>query len=147
MHNATMIAIAAQFEKDAKTAKPLLPQETEWELDETVTLRVVGTVKKGADNEYIPTASIPIKMALALFIEKMGFMREHAMRLLVEAMNEALTRNDLESNEAIQERMRNIEASMERVQLMVGRLEPQVRNGSVRVKATVEEIRQEEPVA
>lgn len=142
MHNATLVALANRFEKLAKPVKVELPQDADIEFDETIVLRVAGVVSKGLDNEYTPTAEIPLKSALALFLDKMGFMREFCMLKLEEAMTEALTA-DADKNETIQASMTDIDEAMERVQLMVGKLPKQIRNGAVRVKVTVDEIKLE----
>lgn len=134
MHAAIHAALAKHFERNP----PALPAGV-YEIDETVTLHVKGTVRKGADSDYAPTASIPLLTTLALVLEKSGFMREHTKRLLVEAMTEALTAPE-EASGAIAERMRDIEEAMTHVREVTAALPKKTRAGSTRVDVMVGEI-------
>ncbi|MCA9494711.1 MAG: hypothetical protein KC621_32505 [Myxococcales bacterium] len=55
-------------------------------------LRVRGSIAVGHDGQRAPTASIPVKEVLALFIARSGCTREAAVRLLRECLTEALSR-------------------------------------------------------
>ncbi len=58
--------------------------------DEVVTLHVSGTVTKHADQMAAPTTSLPLIPILALFWEKCGVSRDHALRMLRDAITEAM---------------------------------------------------------
>jgi len=51
----------------------------------------VSTLEIGHDTDKMPTASIPLLPTLALMIRRMGCQRDEALRILKEAMTEALT--------------------------------------------------------
>jgi len=91
---------------------------------------VQGTIRKSADEEYTPTISIPITLALALVLEKAGFQRENAKALLISAMTEALTLDPKEkANEHIAQRLKDIETAMTHVQQITSALPKQSRKG------------------
>ena len=131
MNDALQVAIAKIIAKD-------LPELAtgSYEIDQTVTLHVKGTVKKGADCEYTPTVSVPLKATVALLLNKMGFQRDRAAELLVEAMTEALEWERL-GEETIVERLADVDAAMERVQQITAQLPKQLRKGATTVKGTV----------
>ena len=110
-----------------------------YEIDTTVTLRVVGKITKGADEPYTPTVDIPLKAALALLLEKSGISRELSSRLLVEAMVEALKVGEKAEGE-VSERCKDIDAAMARVEAIVGKLPKKTRTGKTVCKVTVEEV-------
>ncbi len=58
--------------------------------DEVLMVRVSGTVEKQADQLVAPTVSIPLILTLALFWEKCGVNRDHALQMLKEAITEAM---------------------------------------------------------
>ncbi len=146
MRRVLEIALGEALAKKSKAAKPRLAQGSEETIDETVTLRVRGTVSKGKDTDYTPTVDIPIKLALALVLEKAGYgrqgQRENAIALLTEAMSEALQQGD-EPSEAIAERIKDIDKAMGLVQSSLSDLPLKTRNGAVKVNVTVDEV---EPV-
>lgn len=51
----------------------------------------VGEMRIAQDTDKAPTASIPVKAALALMLKRMGFQREEAMETLKEVMEQALS--------------------------------------------------------
>lgn len=57
-------------------------------------VRVSGSLTINPDETYIPTAEIPVKAALALFIRYCGITRDAAENALVRAMTEALNREE-----------------------------------------------------
>ena len=71
--------------------------------DETVTVRVIGSVEKQGDQLVAPTTSIPLVATLALFWEKAGIARDHALRMLKEAITEAMVEGE-DKGEQIQAR-------------------------------------------
>lgn len=137
------VAIGEFFGKKSKAGKPRLAQGSETNIDEVVTIRIRGTVKKAKDTTRIPTTSIPLKVAMALLLEKAGYGREaqrqEAMHLLIEAMTEALE-DGWETNDSVAERIKDIDKAMERVQSGLAQLPPVDVNGAVKVNVTVEEL-------
>jgi methionine aminopeptidase len=59
-------------------------------VDEEIVVRVHGSVEKRADQLVSPTVSIPLIPTLALFWEKAGITRAHALKMLCEAITEAM---------------------------------------------------------
>jgi len=114
-------------------------------VDEVVTLHVKADIRRGEDGEYTPTISIPLKATLALLLARMGFQREMASALLIEAMTEALAGDRL-GEETISERIADVESAMARVQEITAALPKAVRKGAVTVKGSVEVV-EPEPVA
>jgi hypothetical protein len=102
--------------------------------DETVLLHVSGTVTKHADQMAAPTVSIPLILTLALFWEKAGICRDHALRMLREAISEALE-NGKCKDEQIEARMKDIEKAVEAVKRdLIAQLPKQKRAGRVVTK-------------
>jgi hypothetical protein len=130
--------IAKAIEKAAaKPAKKLSLKEGVYDVDETLTIRVQGQIKKFKDEEYTPTADIPLKAALALVLEKSGVTRDAASKLLVEAMTEALEAGE-KAQAAVQARLNDIDAAMERVQSAAAKLPDKTRKGKTTCKVTLE---------
>jgi len=140
MNDLIQVAIAKLLAKDT----PDLPvgQVT---VDEVVTLHVKATVKRNRDGEYTPTVSIPLKATLALLLARMGFQRERASELLVEAMRDALNGDRL-GEDTISERMADVDAAMARVTAITSALPKETRKGAVTVKGSVEVV-EPEPIA
>ena len=59
-------------------------------IDEEIVVRVHGAVEKRSDQLVSPTVSIPLIPTLALFWEKAGITRDHALNMLREAITEAM---------------------------------------------------------
>ncbi len=79
-------------------------------LDEIVLLHISGAVTKYVDHMAAPTVSIPLILTLALFWEKAGIARDHALRMLREAITEAME-NGKCKDEQIEARMKDIDAT------------------------------------
>lgn len=132
--------IAKALEKGAaKLAKRFAPAVGKHEVNEIVCVRVHGTVTKHKDEEYTPTADIPLKAALALVLEKSGVTRDAAANLLVEAMTEALEAGE-KAESAVQERLNDIDEAMERVQSAAAKLPEKTRKGKTICKIELEEV-------
>lgn len=130
--------LAKAIEKaSAKTAKKLDLKEGVYKVDETLTIRVTGQIKKFKDEEYTPTADIPLKAALALVLEKSGVTREAATNMLVEAMTEALEAGD-KAQAVVQERLNDIDQAMARVQAATAKLPDKTRKGKTLCKVSLE---------
>lgn len=69
--------------------------------DKTLTVRVVGSVEKQADQLVAPTASLPVIPIIALFWQRCGVTREHAMEALRESLTEAM-KDGADKSEKIQ---------------------------------------------
>lgn len=113
-----------------------LPAGTDEMIDETVTLHVKGTVKRGQDGEYTPTISIPVKATLAILLERMGFQRDYAAELLVECMTQALN-EETQAAPIIAERLKDIDAAEERVRAVLEALPKATRRGATTMRGTV----------
>jgi len=59
-------------------------------VNETLMVRITGTVVKQSDTLAAPTVSIPLIPALALFWQKAGITRAAALKMLREALCEAM---------------------------------------------------------
>ncbi len=109
------------------------------EIDETITLRVKATITKSEDVLYTPTTSVPLIAALALVLDKSGVTREHAARILQEALTEAIEAGE-EAEGSVLERIKDVEAAVERVQAVTGNLPKKVRAGATKVVGSVEVV-------
>lgn len=123
----------------AKLAKKFAPAVGKHEVNEVVTLHVQGTVTKHKDEEYTPTADIPLKAALALVLEKSGVTREASARLLEEAMREALEAQE-KAQEHVQARLNDIDEAMARVQASLDKLPDKTRKGKTICKIDLEVV-------
>ncbi len=82
--------------------------------DEVVTIRVMGTVDKQADQLVAPTASLPLIPILALFWEKAGVTRDRALAILREAITEAMAEK-ANKGERIEARIKDVETAVQAV--------------------------------
>ena len=104
------------------------------DLDEMVMVRVTGSVTKAADQMVAPTVSIPLITTLSLFWEKAGIARDHALRLLREAITEAME-NGKGTDERIEARMKDVATAVEAVKKdLISKLPKQKRAGRVVTK-------------
>lgn len=102
--------------------------------DETVTVRVRGSVEKHVDQSVAPTVSIPLILTLALFWEKAGISRDHALRMLREAITEAM-QNGKAKEERIEARMNDVQTAVDAVKKdLLSQLPKQKRSGRVVTK-------------
>jgi hypothetical protein len=139
MNDVLLAALNACFAKMVKAAGPLGPGS--YSVDETVTVRVAGTVEKGDDEVYTPTVDIPLLATLALFIEGLRgrvqeIQVETIMETLVESMSAAITA-DVKANPILKSRLNDVTAAMDRVREMTAALPPKTRTGKTRVDATL----------
>lgn len=104
------------------------------DFDETVTFRITGWVEKHGDQMVAPTVSIPLITTLALFWEKAGIARDHALRLLREAILEAMA-DGADKDERIEARMEDVTKAVEAVKKdLIAKLPKQKRAGRVVTK-------------
>ena len=101
--------------------------------DEVVTIRVSGTVEKQADQLVAPTASIPLVAALALFWQRSGVTREHAMKALREAITEAM-KDGADKDEKIKAHIKDCEAAIKAVKEDLAKLPKVKRAGRLITK-------------
>lgn len=66
-------------------------------IDETVVVRVSGTVERHEDRWIAPTISIPLIPTIAFFWERLGVEKDAAMIVLREAIKEAMRAGSNES--------------------------------------------------
>ena len=62
-------------------------------IDEEFVVRLSGYVERHPDQQITPTTSVPLISVLALFWEKSGIAQDEAIRLLREAITEAMDEN------------------------------------------------------
>lgn len=122
-----------------KLAADLTLAPGKYSIDTTLTLHVTGTVTRSADEEYVPTVSIPHKVALALFVEKMGAVSPNVQAMLLEAMSEALKVGE-KAEGAVAERIRDLEAAEAKVTSLLDALPKAKRSGKTVCKVSVEEV-------
>lgn len=103
-------------------------------VDEVVTIHVSGSVVKHADQMVAPTTSIPMIPVLALFWEKCGVSRDHALRMLREAITEAI-QNGKSKDEQIEARIKDVDTAVEAVKTeLIAKLPKQKRAGRIITK-------------
>jgi hypothetical protein len=88
--------IKALIVKKFKGAEMDLDVGRHW-VDETIVVRVSGTVERHEDQWIAPTVSIPLIPTVAFFWERLGVEKDAAMRALREAITEAM---QLQTNES-----------------------------------------------
>lgn len=102
--------------------------------DEVLSIHVSGTVTKHTDQMAAPTTSLPLIPILALFWEKCGVSRDHALRMLREAITEAMT-NGKSKDEQIEARIKDVEKAVETVKTdLIAKLPKVKRSGRVITK-------------
>jgi hypothetical protein len=102
--------------------------------DEVLTVRVTGTVEKLEEELVAPTVSIPLISTLALFCEKCGVTRDHALRMLREAITEAML-DGVKEDGHIQGRIKDVDAAIKAVRSeLIERLPKMRRSGRVITK-------------
>jgi hypothetical protein len=136
LNDLAKVALAKLMEKDTKGVV-LAPGVHN--VDETVVIKLQGTITKGAQVTYTPTVDIPMLTTLALVLEKSGFQRERSKALLVEAMTEALTIGD-KGSEHVAERVKDIEAAMGHVREVTEALPKKTKQGATKVEVELTAI-------
>lgn len=137
-----IVAISKAIGKLPSTARADVGVGTH-EVDETV--RIKGTVSIFEDEQYRPTAEIPIKATMALFIRYSGITRDAAVVALIQAMQDAVAMGDEgNSTDAILERVnedwRVVEECMERVTQGLAQLPMKSRAGKITAKLICDPI-------
>jgi hypothetical protein len=88
--------LKALIVKKFKDAELELDVGRHW-VDETVVVRVSGTVERHEDQWIAPTISIPLIPTIAFFWERLGVEKDAAMSVLREAITEAMLAQTNES--------------------------------------------------
>jgi hypothetical protein len=102
--------------------------------DELLTVRITGTVEKKEDEFAAPTVSIPLIPTLALFWEKCGITRDHALGMLREAITEAML-DEVKEDDHIQARIKDVDAAIKAVRTdLINQLPKMRRTGKVITK-------------
>lgn len=102
--------------------------------DEVVTVRVSGTVEKQNDQFVAPTTSIPLLLTIALLFQKSGATRENNLRLLREAITEAM-QDGTDKDENIKSYIKDCEATVQAVkEQLIAKLPKAKRSGRVVTK-------------
>ena len=113
------------------------------EFDETLTIRVTGSIEKMDDQYIAPTTSLPTILTLALFWQKCGVTRDHALNMLKEAITEAMI-NGKNKDTEIAARIKDVEMAVESIKRdLIAKLPKQKRSGRVVTKNLTIEV---EPV-
>ena len=100
-------------------------------IDEEVVVRLTGSVEKLDDEMVAPTVSIPLIAVLALFWEKCGIVREHALTMLREALREAMTAK-VKEDKQIKERIKDVDEAVKAIrQDLIASLPKMHREGKV----------------
>jgi hypothetical protein len=102
--------------------------------DELLTVRITGTVEKKDDEFFAPTVSIPLIATIALFWEKCGITRDHALRMLRESITEA-TLDGVKEDDHIQSHIEDVDAAIKAVRTdLINQLPKMRRTGKVITK-------------
>lgn len=140
MDSLTKIALAKSATKyaDGESLQP-----GTYQIDEIITVRLSGEIKKSPDQEYTPTTSIPLKTALALALQMSGVTRERSKAILIDAMASALTLG--ESGDAgIASWLDDVDAALEHVQSVTEALPKKTRAGAVKANIFLEDLSERE---
>ena len=101
------------------------------EVSAEMVLKLKGTVNVGEDETYQPTAKIPLKTTLALFMKYSGFTGAHALATLERAMKEAAELGE-DAAEKMSE-MADLATTEKKVSKMLAKLPKETRKGKVKV--------------
>ena len=108
--------------------------------DEVVTVRVSGTVEKQNDQCVAPTTSIPLLLTIALLFQKSGATRENNLRMLREAIIEAM-QDGTDKDENIKSYIKDCEAAVQCVkEQLISQLPKVKRSGRVVTKDLCVEV-------
>jgi|694.fasta_scaffold120649_4 hypothetical protein len=107
----------------------------EYVVDEIVNLRVKGTVVKNEDEEYRPTAHVPLLATLEFLIPHLGATREVALEKMRAAMEAALLAGV--KGDTTMPKPKDVEAAKKLVEKKyLGTLPPATRTGKTLVDCT-----------
>ena len=99
--------------------------------DDVLVVRLSGSVEKHADQMINSTISIPLIPTMALLLEKCGVNKEQSLKLLREAISEAMTENVKEDTH-IQKCIDDVQAAIKSVKNdLIAQLPKMHRSGKV----------------
>lgn len=114
--------------------EPLELAAGEHHVDEVLTVRVSGTVEKQNDQHVAPTTSIPLLLTIALLFQKSGATRDNNLRMLREAITEAM-QDGGDKDENIKSYIKDCEATVQAVkEQLISRLPKVKRAGRLITK-------------
>ncbi len=100
-------------------------------INEEFVVRITGSVEKLDDEMAAPTVSIPLIAALALFWEKCGIVRDKALAMLRESLQEAMTEK-VKEDSAIKARIKDVDQAVKAIrQELIASLPKMHREGKV----------------
>jgi hypothetical protein len=138
--------LQALIVKKFKDAEADLDIGRHW-IDETVVLRVSGTVERHEDQWIAPTISIPLIRTIAFLWERLGIERDAAMSVLREAIAEAMRAKTNESL-AIKSKMDDVAEAVAAVKrALIGELPKMRRAGPTDVSDLTVSINALTPVS
>ncbi len=109
-------------------------------VDGELTVRVSGTVEKQNDQFVAPTTSIPLLLTIALLFQKSGATRESNLRILREAITEAM-QEGTDKDENITSYIKDCEAAVQCVkEQLISQLPKVKRSGRVVTKDLCVEV-------
>jgi hypothetical protein len=121
-------SIKALIVKKFKDAESDLDVGRHW-VDETVVIRVSGSVERHEDQWIAPTISIPLIPTLAFFWEQLGVEKDQAMSVLREAITEAM-RAKVNESPSIKSKMDDVAEAVAAVKRdLIGELPKMRRTG------------------
>lgn len=135
-------ALAKALEAQTKKERDDLVAGQEYNFDQVVSLRVAGRLRVGEDHDHTPTAEIPLKATLALFVRYCGVTGDAALAALERAMTEAVALSK-DAASSLRE-VADLDAAEGRVLATLAKLPKVPRKGAVTVKATVTELSAED---
>ena len=140
MNDVVLTALASALGKMAKASGNMAAGV--YTVDSTITLRVKGDVKKSCDEDYTPTIAMPLKAIMATLIPRLGATREAAMKVLVEAMTEAIE-GEKQGDSTLKARMKDVDSAFETVAAVLDQLPSKSRTGKTVCDVVLEEIGEE----
>ena len=100
-------------------------------VDEEFVVRVTGSVEKLDLEMVAPTVSIPLIATLALFWEKCGIVRDRALIMLREALEEAMTAK-VKEDASIKDRIKDVDEAVKAIRKdLIAKLPKMHREGKV----------------
>ena len=100
-------------------------------VDEEFVVRVTGSVEKLDVEMVAPTVSIPLIATLALFWEKCGVVRDRALIMLREALEEAMTAK-VKEDASIKDRIKDVDEAVKAIRKdLIAKLPKMHREGKV----------------
>lgn len=140
MDNVIAALLAKEYSSCSKQVDPGI-----YEVDEVVTLRIVGTAEKKEPEMVRPSHRIPFTTVMALLMEKAGVTRDAASRMLREALTEAMTGSAEDRVEALESRIKDAEKAAAAVKDQVLSQLPKVpKSGKFLTDVFIEEVAAEQ---